>query len=145
METFTTRRPIRMSDADIYGNVHNLSIIQYAEDTAIEWVWALRDELGIQTYWGTANVQAGFSKPLPWTLAEVRLTLRAEKVGRASLTLATTISSDRGEHATVRARYVRFDPTGSRSVMSPEERGWYARYLVPDTLPTDRVLAGVNG
>lgn len=145
MDTFTTRRRIRMSDADIYGNVHNLSIIQYAEDAAIEWVWALRDELGIQTYWGTANVQASFTAPLPWTLDKVEMSLQTERVGRASLSLVTRIRSDRGEHATVRSRYVRFDSTGSRSVSSPEERSWYSRYLTPDARSTGRVLAGVQG
>ncbi|MFJ4831960.1 acyl-CoA thioesterase [Streptomyces sp. NPDC088747] len=145
METFTTRRRIRMSDADIYGNVHNLSIIQYAEDTAVEWVWTLRDELGIESYWGTANVQASFTMPLPWTLAEVGMSLQAEKVGRASLSLVTRITSDRGEHATVRARYIRFDSTGTRSTISPQEREWYARYLAPDARPAGRILAGVQG
>ncbi|MGA5198744.1 thioesterase family protein [Streptomyces exfoliatus] len=142
MLTFTTRRLIRMSDADIHGNVHNLSIIRYAEDTAVEWVHALRDELGLQTYWGVARVQAEFTRLLPWTTQEVQLALRAEKVGRASLNLVTSISSRLGEHAQVRTRVMRFDASGTRTTMTPEERAWYQRYLAQDSAHLDaaRVL-----
>ncbi|WP_433544547.1 acyl-CoA thioesterase (plasmid) [Streptomyces sp. CA-294286] len=144
METFTTQRRIRMSDADIYGNVHNLSILQYAEDTAIEFAWALRDELGTQTYWGTASIQASFTMPLPWTLGEVGLTLQTEKVGRVSLSLLVRVSSDLAEHATVRLRTMRFDSTGNRNVIPPEERRWYSRYLTPDAPGSARILAGAR-
>ncbi|ROV67026.1 thioesterase family protein [Streptomyces globisporus] len=133
MLTFTTRRLIRLSDADIHGNVHNLSIIRYAEDTAVEWVCALRDELGLQTYWGAVGVQAEFTRPLPWTTPETQLALRAEKVGRVSLHLVTSISSPLGEHARVRTRAMRLDASGTRTTMTPDERAWYQRYLVRDT------------
>jgi acyl-CoA thioesterase FadM len=127
--SFAISRKIRMSDADIYGNVHNLSIIRYAEDLAIEFATAQRDETGVQTFWGTAHVQAAFSLPLPWTLSEVETRLVVEKLGRASISVRTDVTSGHGEHATVRARYIRFDSTGSRAAMIPQEREWYRSYL----------------
>ncbi|MEU8841536.1 thioesterase family protein [Streptomyces roseus] len=141
MESFKTRRRIRMSDADVYGNVHNLSMIQYAEDTAIELARALQEEHGIESYWGVADLQASFAMPLPWTTDEVGLSLQAERVGRASLTLLTEITSERGTHATVRSRVIRFDSTGSRAAITPEERFQYSRYLTADGQPTGRILA----
>ncbi|MFD8723503.1 acyl-CoA thioesterase [Streptomyces sp. NPDC059629] len=134
VNSFVIHRKIRMSDADIYGNVHNLSIIRYAEDLAVEFATAQRDETGVQTYWGTAQVQATFSLPLPWTLGEVETRLVVEKLGRASITVRTDIVSAHGQHATVGARYIRFDSTGSRAAMTPQEREWYQRYLVDETV-----------
>ncbi|THA50581.1 thioesterase family protein [Streptomyces sp. A1136] len=141
MESFTTRRRIRMSDADVYGNVHNLSMIRYAEDTAVELAWALQEEHGVRSYWGVADLQASFTMPLPWTTAEVVLSLQAEKVGRASLTLLTRITSEHGTHATVRSRVIRFDSTGNRAAITPEERAQYSRYLTPDGQSAGKILA----
>ncbi|GHE63030.1 hypothetical protein GCM10018785_34990 [Streptomyces longispororuber] len=141
MESFTTRRHIRMSDADIYGNVHNLSMIRYAEDTAVELARKLQHEHGIESYWGIADIQAGFTMPLPWTTSEVELSLHAEKVGRASLTLLTRITSEHGTHATVKTRVIRFDSTGNRAAITPEERAQYSRYLADSSQPAGRVLA----
>ncbi|MYX98290.1 hypothetical protein GT045_26650 [Streptomyces sp. SID486] len=130
-----------MSDADIYGNVHNLSMIRYAEDTAVELARMLQREHGIESYWGVADIQASFTLPLPWTTAEVELSLQAEKVGRASLTLLTRITSENGTHATVRTRVIRFDATGNRAAITPEERARYSRYLTSGDQPAVRVLA----
>ncbi|MFF4573133.1 acyl-CoA thioesterase [Streptomyces sp. NPDC001410] len=130
-----------MSDADIYGNVHNLSMIRYAEDTAVELARMLQHEHGIESYWGVADIQASFTMPLPWTTAEVELSLQAEKVGRASLTLITQITSEHGTHATVRTRVIRFDSTGNRAAITPEERAHYSRYLADGSQPAGRVLA----
>ncbi|GAA2943944.1 hypothetical protein GCM10010446_31510 [Streptomyces enissocaesilis] len=141
MESFTTRRHIRMSDADIYGNVHNLSMIRYAEDTAVELAQMLQQKHGVESYWGVAEIQASFTMPLPWTTAEVELSLQAEKVGRASLTLLTAVTSEHGTHATVRSRVIRFDSTGNRAAISPEECAQYSRYLTSGNQPTGRVLA----
>ncbi|WAU82383.1 hypothetical protein O1Q96_23060 [Streptomyces sp. Qhu-G9] len=141
MESFKTRRRIRMSDADIYGNVHNLSMIRYAEDTAVELARKLQQEHGIQSYWGVADIQASFTSPLPWTTADVGLSLQAERVGRASLTLLTQITSEHGTHATVRSRVIRFDATGNRAAISPEERAHYSRYLTSSGQSAGKVLA----
>ncbi|MGW7101705.1 acyl-CoA thioesterase [Streptomyces sp. NPDC054838] len=142
MESFKTRRRIRMSDADVYGNVHNLSMIRYAEDTAVELARALQEEHGVQSFWGVAEVQAGFTMPLPWTTAEVELCLQAEKVGRASLSLVTRITSEHGAHATVRTRVIRFDSTGNRAPITPQERAQYSRYLLASDRSAVRDLAG---
>lgn len=134
-----------MSDADIYGNVHNLSLIRYAEDASVEWAWALREELGIHTYWGAAEVQASFTMPLPWTTDEVGLSLRPEKVGRASMTLATSVTSGRGQHALVRSRVIRFDAEGKRTALTAEERAWFSRYLLHEDQPAAGVPALSRG
>lgn len=141
METFTTRRRIRMSDADIYGNVHNLSMIWYAEDTGIELAQMLQQQHGVESYWGAAEIQASFIMPLPWTTAEVGLSLHIEKIGKASLTLLTEITSEHGTHATVLSRVIRFDSTGNRAAISPEERAQYSRYLTSGNQTAGRVLA----
>ncbi|MEG8277547.1 acyl-CoA thioesterase [Streptomyces sp. AHA2] len=141
MKAFTTRRRIRMSDADIYGNVHNLSMIRYAEDAGVELAQMLQQEHGVESYWGAAEIQASFIMPLPWTTAEAKLSLHIEKIGKASLTLLTEITSEHGTHATVRSRVIRFDSTGNRTAINPEEHARYSHYLASGSRPTDKILA----
>ncbi|WP_327596754.1 acyl-CoA thioesterase [Streptomyces chartreusis] len=131
--TYSAKRVIRFSDVDMFGHVHNLSQIQYAEDAGVELVRSMFRELAIEDsgFYGIAHVNARFASLLPWRATEVSLLTRISRITARCVTFETDVTSKTGTHSHVTQKAFRIGTDGQPRRVSDEERNWLVNYLVP--------------
>lgn len=117
--------PVRWGDVDMLGHVNNVQFLRYAEEARVTWIRRFAADPA-QLFVGEglilADIQCSFIRQLRWP-ATVEIGVRAEKLGRSSMTLLNPIfvAGEDSPVATARAIVVWFDYQQQKTTPLPEK------------------------
>ncbi|MET8427516.1 thioesterase family protein [Nocardia sp. NPDC004860] len=110
--------PLRWSDMDADGHVHNAAHLRYLEESRIDLFWTRG--------FGGANVVAqmdiDYLTPLRYRQEPVRVETWVTKIGTSSFALQQEIRDEDVVYSTAVCTMVAFDPATQRSRPLPEDQ-----------------------
>ncbi|MGW2660453.1 acyl-CoA thioesterase [Nocardia tengchongensis] len=110
--------PLRWSEMDADGHVHNAAHLRYLEESRIDLFW--------KRGFGGANVVAqmdiDYLKPLPYRMEPVRIETWVTKIGTSSFALQQEIRDDNVVYSAAVCTMVAFDQATQRSRPLPDDQ-----------------------
>ncbi|SNR88222.1 acyl-CoA thioester hydrolase [Haloechinothrix alba] len=110
--------PLRWSDMDTAGHVHNVQHLRYLEEARIDMLCVLAPKRGVSTLAAgmvVAQLDIEYLRPLAYRPDPVRVESRVMRVGNSSFDLAHDIVDGEAHYAHATSTIVAFDVAAGRS------------------------------